>query len=218
VLQLTDTADRRMLVRIGPAGDDSMELEWILATLLQATAIVISIVALSLSGLSCWISLRALRRSEEAESPLLSAEVRAVAGQSDWYEVKLMLKSRSTYGWQADLIEFTWGTKALTSNDAHEVASEGRRLKSPLPSEQARRRLPIRFAVTAAGRPVPMRGMIKMGDGEHHHETLFVYSRSILSRRLSMWVRLRSKESIERLSVIELRRMLPHAASTARPL
>jgi hypothetical protein len=74
----------------------------------------------------------------------------------------------------------------------------------------------VQFAVTAAGKPVPMMGLIKMGDGEYHHETLYVFSRrSIWSRMLSIRVSLRSKESIERHMVIEVARTLPQAAKIA---
>jgi hypothetical protein len=196
-----------------------MDSEWTLATLLQAIAIGLSLFAVGISTFSLEISRRAFRRSVQAEDPLVFAEVRAIADQPGWYEVKVTLQSRSTYGWQADLIEFTLGTKALTWSDAHEkipIVGEGYKLKRPLPSEQARRRLPVKFAVTAAGNPIRMSGLIKMGDGEHHHETLFVYSRpSIWLRTLSMRVNLHSKESIERHKVIPVRRTLPHAPTTA---
>jgi hypothetical protein len=191
------------------------------ATITVYAPIIISILALGVAGLSLLVSWRGHQRSVHAEEPNMSATLKAVPGQPNWFQVDITLTSRSSYGWRADTLTILRprSGRVLTHTQALEEKKGGgpRGLKSPLPLEAAVRKLQLTFRVTRAGQDAPTFRGLRLGAGESHQETFFVFARrSSWSSTLSMRFNLLSIEPIERKSPVTIRRTLPQATNTAQ--
>ena len=157
--------------------------------------IVISVLALLVSGLSMWISFLVYRRAVQREQPLLTAKLTPFHQQPGWFKMNLRLESRSTHGWRCDVIRFmTWGARGMTWGDYGDVE-----LIDPPPMRLTKKTLPLNMEVTRGGVP-----------GESHTETLFVFvPPSKWRKTLFMRASLRSIEPIERTTEIAITRRLP---------
>jgi hypothetical protein len=83
--------------------------------------IIISGLALLVSGLSMWISFLVYRRAIQREKPLLIARLAPIKDQLGWFQMDLRLESRSSHGWRCNAIRFlTWGACGIAWGDAHE--------------------------------------------------------------------------------------------------
>lgn len=179
--------------------------------------IIISVFALLVASLSMIISYLGYRRNVNAEEPTASATVEPLPGHKDWFKVLITIVNRRPHGYQLEAIIFKRprSARALRYWGAHEQYAGKSVMRAPLPKEDAKKILRMSVELTKAGIAAPTFHQIRMGQGEDHKETLFVFARrSILSRTLSMRVILRSIEPIERKTEIAIKRTLPHAANT----
>ncbi|MCK1693682.1 hypothetical protein [Bradyrhizobium sp. 144] len=183
--------------------------------------IAISVLALIVSGLSFWISRLNYQRAVLAERPVASATIRPIA-QAGWYRVDLKVENRSPVSQRWTEVEFRRprGTGAIAERDAYVKKADvnmANALMNPLPQDQVKRTLRIDTLMKQHGGQANMLlGHIKAAEGDTHVRSFVVFvPPSRRSKTLSMRVNLSSVEAVERETVIDIKRTLPQAASTA---
>jgi len=184
--------------------------------------ITISALALLISGVSAFISIKLYRHIVHSELPQMFATVRLLAGRPGWYRVELFLRSRSSCGWRAAKCQILKPrrARAISMSDAmQEDGAGGRGIGETLPSDAARRSLPLTLGVGKAGDSATYHDGPMHAPGDTNTEIIYVFvPPSIWSRWssvLSIRISLLSIESVERRMNVTIVRTLPQATNTA---
>lgn len=180
---------------------------------------VVSTFALLIAGFSLWISWRRDRREILANEPTAFAEVRLLPEHENWYEVVVTIENRSDVNIRLKQIEIIrpFRARGFRKWDVMVRTPTGNSaVPEVLDRDTASRKLSYNTRIRPAGSNASFAGMVKMGAGDTHSETLFVFGRpSRVFNTVAMRLTLSSDTAIERLKSIEIIRTLPQAAKTA---